>query len=258
MKKTVFLILSVIVLLTYGCKEKANLLTLNEWQLKEMKADNQEFKLPAEMPTLCFTDTTTVFGFTGCNRFFGTYTTESNNNISVNPVGSTMAFCPDMDFEQEFLKILPTLQVYAIDNNELTLSDKTKKYVLTFVPRDTTQLIGVANDAHGCNKAAGYIWSEVKQNCIRIFEDGIKMESVTDTASTLAAYIVFSPDSLKAELFLPETETYPVLDRRSLPDGGYAWNIEDDDTMNVRVSNGQWIIEQRGIQLYKEVDNTQE
>lgn len=258
MKKTVFLIVSIIVLLAYGCKEKANLLTLNEWQLKEMKADNQEVKLPSEMPTLCFTDTTTVFGFAGCNRFFGTYSVGQKGKISIKPVGSTMAFCPEMNFEQDFLRILPELQVYTTDNNQLVLSDEARKYILTFIPKDTTRLIGVANDAHGCNQAAGYTWSEVKQNCIRIFEDGVKMESVTDTASTLATYIVFSPDSLKVEVFLPETEIHPVLDRRLLPGAGYTWNVEDDDTLNVRVSDGEWVIEQRGNQLCKQVKDTQE
>ena len=28
--------------------------------------------------------------------------------------------------------------------------------------------------------------------------------------------------------------------------GGYAWNVEDDDTKNVRLENDKWTISQRG------------
>ena len=87
-------------------------------------------------------------------------------------------------------------------------------------------------DEHGCNAAAGYMWSEVKKDCIRIFETGIRMNSQTDKNATSSAFLVFSPDSLQVELFLPEEDIQPVLDRRSLPKGGYAWNQEDDDTYN--------------------------
>ena len=54
-------------------------------------------------------------------------------------------------------------------------------------------------------------------------------------------------------MFLPENPSHPVLDRRELPNkGGYAWNQEDDDTLNVRELDGSWVIEQRGNLLYKQ------
>ena len=93
-----------------------------------------------------------------------------------------------------------------------------------YVPVDTTQRIGVAEDDHGCNAAAGYTWSEVKQNCIRLFEDGVQLVSETDKSSSSAAYVVFAADSLKAEVYVPGHDNHPVLDRRTLPVGGYAWN----------------------------------
>ena len=45
-----------------------------------------------------------------------------------------------------------------------------------------------------------------------------------------------------------------MLDRRTLPAGGYVWNQEDDDTYNVRRLDGKWVIEQRGKVLYKQAD----
>ena len=92
-------------------------------------------------------------------------------------------------------------------------------------------MVGNDKDEHGCIASAGYTWSEVQQNCIRLFESGIRLEA-TDGKSS--AYIVFSPDSLKAELFFSNGTPNEILNRRSLPAGGYAWNIEDDDTKNVK------------------------
>lgn len=78
------------------------------------------------------------------------------------------------------------------------------------------------------------------------------MISETDKLSSSAAYIVFSADSLQVEAYVPGNENHPVLDRRQLPAGGYAWNQEDDDTYNVRQIDGLWVIEQRGNLLYKQ------
>lgn len=117
---------------------------------------------------------------------------------------------------------------------------------------DTTFTVGGDRDGHGCIGSAGYAWSEVRQECIRPFEAGVRMLSATDPEATLCAYLVFSADSAQAELFLPDRETTEVLDRRNLPAGGHAWNIEDDDTFNVRRTADRWIIERRGTTLYRQ------
>lgn len=80
----------------------------------------------------------------------------------------------------------------------------------------------------------------------------MRMESVADKANT--AFIVFAPDSLQVELFFSNDQPNEILDRRSLPVGGYAWNVEDDDTKNVRQENGKWTISQRGNLIYQQVD----
>ena len=113
----------------------------------------------------------------------------------------------------------------------------------------TAELVGNDKDEHVCIGSAGYTWSEVQQNCIRLFESGIRLEAIDGKSS---AYLVFSPDSLKAELFFSTGEPSEVLDRRSLPAGGYAWNVEDDDTKNVRSIDGVWTISQRGTEIYRQ------
>lgn len=250
-----FMILAV-VLAAFGCKsgEKAETtLTAQEWELKSITKNDTVVVNPQELPTLVFKDST-VYGSAGCNRFFGTYKADAKGSLTIKTGGVTMMYCPDMSFEDRYLKALNEVSNYSIKAKELTLADAKKKLVLVYQPVDTTKkMIGVANDDHGCNAAAGYTWSEVRQNCVRLFEDGIRLNSVTDTASTSSAFVVFSADSTKAEVFLPENPSHPVLDRRELPNkGGYAWNQEDDDTLNVRELDGSWVIEQRGNLLYKQ------
>ena len=65
-------------------------------------------------------------------------------------------------------------------------------------------------------------------------------------------YVVFSPDSLKAELFSSESEGSEVLERRTLPSGGHVWNVEDDDTKNLRYTDGAWTISRRGKLIFSQ------
>ena len=160
-----------------GCKsnngDKAQL-TANEWQLKEMTTTKGKTALPQRVPTLMLTDTNTMYGFSGCNRFFGKYSTKGNT-IKFEPGGSTMMACPDLQSEGEYMQTLATMTSYSIESKELKLTDKDRKQTLVFVPKTEEEIIGVANDAHGCNGAAGYTWSEARKDCIRLFESGVKM-----------------------------------------------------------------------------------
>lgn len=101
-------------------------------------------------------------------------------------------------------------------------------------------LVGGDRDEQGCIGSAGYVWCEVQKDCIRLFEKGIRTEAVDD--SDTSAFIVFSPDSTQLELFFSNNQPNEILERRSLPSGGYAWNVEDDDTKNVRLIDGLWTI----------------
>ena len=111
-------------------------------------------------------------------------------------------------------------------------------------------LVGGDKDSHGSIASAGYVWSEVQQDCIRLFEKGIRIEPVKGNNGS--AFIVFSPDSARVELFFPNGQSNEILDRRNLPSGGHVWNVEDDDTKNVRFLNGVWTISRRNKLIYKQ------
>ena len=36
--------------------------------------------------------------------------------------------------------------------------------------------------------------------------------------------------------------------------GGYVWNVEDDDTKNVRLEDGRWTVSQRGRLIYRQAE----
>lgn len=84
-------------------------------------------------------------------------------------------------------------------------------------------VVGGDADAHGCKASAGYTWSELKKECVRLFEVGTKLAHADDgkTYSTVA-YVIF--DGNKAELFL-DTQKEPILLERKSE--GDSW-IKDD------------------------------
>ncbi|MGN6214204.1 copper resistance protein NlpE N-terminal domain-containing protein [Parafilimonas sp.] len=68
-------------------------------------------------------DSSRVIGNGGCNNFFGTYTLEGANKITIKQVGSTLMACPNnMQTESEFLKALQAADNYYINGDELILN----------------------------------------------------------------------------------------------------------------------------------------
>jgi hypothetical protein len=94
--------------------------------------------------------------------------------------------------------------LFLLSATFLVLQSCQPKETKTETPAEETKVVGADADAHGCKGSAGYTWSELKQNCIRIFEDGVKMTAADATLDqTTAAFAVFNADSSKVELFIP-------------------------------------------------------
>lgn len=74
-------------------------------------------------------------------------------------------------------------------------------------------VVGADADSHGCKASAGYSWSTLKKECIRIFE-GTKLSHYDDGKTyTTASYVIF--DGNKAELFLDTQKESIILERKS-------------------------------------------
>lgn len=112
-------------------------------------------------------------------------------------------------------------------------------------------VVGDSVDAHGCKTSAGYVWSVLQEKCIRPFELPIKLIEVSNDDEISAAYMQFNADSTQVELFAEEWGDGIVLDRRNTPTG-YVWNIEDDDTPNVKQIDNSWTVSNRNNLIYQQ------
>ena len=82
---------------------------------------------------------------------------------------------------------------------------------------------GGDKDEHGCRASAGYTFSVIKNDCIRVFEQDIKLEEVNpDGTSTSIAAVIFSDDNTKAEVFVPGHKGGVVMLREGEA-GNYKW-----------------------------------
>ncbi|UWY26468.1 hypothetical protein [Flavobacterium sp. TR2] len=84
-------------------------------------------------------------------------------------------------------------------------------------------IVGADSDSHGCKASAGYTWSVLKKECIRVFENSTRLNHAEDgkTYSTVS-YVIF--DGNKAELFLDTQKESVVLERKS---EGDSWKNGD-------------------------------
>ena len=64
-------------------------------------------------------------------------------------------------------------------------------------------LVGGERDAHGCITSAGYTYSQLRRQCLRPWEEGIRLSAATTQGVPLAsgAYVLLSDDGTQAELF---------------------------------------------------------
>jgi hypothetical protein len=74
------------------------------------------------------------------------------------------------------------------------------------------QKVGGDKDVHGCKGSAGYTYSQVKKDCVRVFEQKIKLTELNPKGSSISmTAIIFSKDMKKAEVFLPEQNTGSLI-----------------------------------------------
>ena len=73
---------------------------------------------------------------------------------------------------------------------------------ITFAQSATQEppIVGNDRDAHGCIGSAGYTYSELKKECIRVFEQKILLVSKDGTQQTA---LIFNQNKSKVEAFVP-------------------------------------------------------
>ncbi|MGG5577399.1 hypothetical protein ACPDHL_08665 [Myroides sp. C15-4] len=103
-----------------------------------------------------------------------------------------------------------------------------------------TPKIGGEKDDHGCLTAAGETWSELNQTCLRLFDQGLRLNPVqVEGSAVISAFVVFNADQSKLQLFLPtEAQQLLILDKKEgnvYQDATYTF----DGTEGVLYINGE-------------------
>lgn len=105
-------------------------LTGTMWDLKTI--DNQA--APTERPLTISFDDTRMSGYSGCNRYFGNYTSSNDGVFSTGPIGATKMACIGEQGQQEqhYLELLGKASQYAVSRGQLHLLDTNRKILLVF------------------------------------------------------------------------------------------------------------------------------
>lgn len=110
------------------------------------------------------------------------------------------------------MKNIPGLLIaflFIISCNNKPAESKKEEAVNTAADSIAPPKPGGDRDAHGCIPSAGYTWSAVKNKCIRIFEDGTRLNSFRGDEKS--AYVVFDDSGKKAEAYIPEVDIPVIL-----------------------------------------------
>lgn len=119
MKKVLFAVAALFAMAACGGVE--NLPMENtKWNLTELQgATNEAF---ADADTFWFAlDGEGIIGVGACNRFFGGYMLNEEEGFRVGGMGMTRMACPNMDLEDQFVRVFEEMDGYEINGNVLTL-----------------------------------------------------------------------------------------------------------------------------------------
>lgn len=93
----------------------------------------------------------------------------------------------------------------------LTSCNNTAKKSPEQAKNDSKALI-TAKGENKCPDSAGYTWSNIKKDCVNIFNIGFRLNPVkTENGETASsAFVLLSEDQSQAELFFPNDIQHPV------------------------------------------------
>ncbi|NDI99140.1 hypothetical protein GWA97_08650 [Flavobacterium sp. LaA7.5] len=123
-------------------------------------------------------------------------------------------------------KLFPlAVMLFFLVSCEHILKDTENKE--TVEKSDKRVILGTDKDANGCVTSAGYRWSSIKNQCIRVFEEGYRLNIVAELKSegiSKSAFVIFEEKGNRAELYLPN-ETAAILLEREKEGSPYKNNV---------------------------------
>ncbi|WP_295769182.1 hypothetical protein [uncultured Mucilaginibacter sp.] len=69
------------------------------------------------------------------------------------------------------------------------------------------------NNDHGCVVSEGLTWSELQQDCIKVYNEGFRLNPVASkkNSAVISAFVLWSKDKNKVELFLPDAADHKTI-----------------------------------------------
>lgn len=104
-----------------------------KWHLVSFKGEDiqlQEAK--SEHAYIQFNEDATLNGYTGCNDLQGTYEVDDAQKIEFSKLVNTLKVCPEMEVENQFLKVVNTTAAYGFEDYALVFYDKDHQKLATF------------------------------------------------------------------------------------------------------------------------------
>ncbi|SMC52941.1 hypothetical protein [Moheibacter sediminis] len=120
-------------------------------------------------------------------------------------------------------------------------------FLLTIPLMVFSQVPGSDRDKHGCIGSAGYTYSQIKKECIQIFNEEIKLSSTGEESYSTQTCIIFNETKKKAEVFLPNEANSFVLKRKQ-KDGKIWWEKSGIELSEI---NGGYELKKDGVLIYK-------
>ncbi|MFZ4929306.1 hypothetical protein [Chryseobacterium sp. Mn2064] len=112
-----------------------------------------------------------------------------------------------------------------------------------------TPVVGGDKDAHGCIGSAGYTYSQIKKDCVRTFEQKIKLtEVVPKGSSTSIAAVIFSKDKNKAEVFVKDAGAESIILTRA---GGKAKAWKNGEYILVPYKKNGYQLKKDNVVIYR-------
>jgi hypothetical protein len=152
---------------------------------------------------------------------------------------------------KKILILSTLLSVIVLANCQQKSEEKTTTTDSTAVAQET--MVGNDIDKHGCKGSAGYQWSVVKNDCVRIFEVGVRLDAADTTLNqTLSAFAVFANDEKEnefdAEIFLPSLADSSLILKPIKDDGAGTWG---NGTYTLTQWKGMFTLEEGKKTIYQ-------
>ena len=115
------------IILFASCTPKEDITIDGNWEVVSIMDQSNFEPAPNFVINL---ETMKVAGFSGCNRFFGSLTTQENS-LTFHAMGGTKMACPDFTTENLFITTMPRVKSFAFKNNSLQLLSKSNEVIMT-------------------------------------------------------------------------------------------------------------------------------